>query len=110
MLILLTAIIWAHFSTMVTMGTLVLSLPCIRAALIPNFTDTSSTKYCYLIYSQIQLPILIPESNPQCALSLNENYWCLENFNSRYDMTTIIIFSTCITYFTDSDTARKCWY
>ena len=29
----------------------------VRAALIPDFTDTSITKYCCYMYSQVQVPI-----------------------------------------------------
>ena len=42
-----------------------------RATPIPNFNDTSSTKYCYQMYSQVPVLILIHGSTIECAVKIN---------------------------------------
>ena len=43
---------------------------CLTAP-IPDFTDTSSIKYCCLIYLQVQVPIPIHGSTIECAVKIN---------------------------------------
>ena len=44
----------------------------IRAAPTPDFSDTSSAKYCCYMHSQVQVPILINgKNNVECAVMIN---------------------------------------
>ena len=42
-----------------------------RAALILDFTDTSSTKYCCLMYSQVQVLVPIHGYTIECVVKIN---------------------------------------
>ena len=66
------------------------------------------------MYSQIQLPIPIHGNTIECAFKINivlgfikvvklKNYF-------RVDSALTIGIGTCITYFTDSDIIKNCWY
>ena len=55
---------------------------------MPDFTDTSSTKYCCLMYSQVQVPIVINgKNNVECAvisISYNIGKSALPDIYARY--------------------------
>ena len=67
------------------------------------------------MYSQVQVPMPIHGSTIECAFKINfvlvfffkvikvKNYF-------RVDNALTIGIGTCITYFTDSDTIKNCWY
>ena len=66
------------------------------------------------MYSQVQIPIPIYGDTIECVVKIKFVFVILlDDFGKNYFMdnnarTTEI--GTCITYLTDSDTIKKCWY
>ena len=67
------------------------------------------------MYSQIQVPIPVHQSTPQCAIITCHltkkyfNWWIDIHFNSRYKTPTTELVLIHITNFVDSNTTKKCW-
>ena len=67
------------------------------------------------MYSQVQVPILIHGDTTECVVKIKfvfvillDDFWKKNYFMDNNAQTTEI--GTCITYLTNSDTMKKCWY